>query len=363
MTKKKVFFIGTLSSGGGERVISILSSRMAQDGIPVEILTYYNCEPFYKIDEKVTHISVCQATKSKNILRNVLWMRRYFKKNADVVISFLAPFNMLAVVSMFFTRIPLIVADRNDPNCVPSSLLLRKIRNILYRFADGVVLQTNKNRDYFPKKIKDKSAVIYNPVNIGEKSGAALLAEKKDRIVSVGRLMLQKNQKMLIEAFAIIHNDFKGYSLTIYGEGQCRESLVRLSSDLGMADCVGFPGSVKDLHDRILDAKLFVLSSDYEGMPNALIEAMCLGLPVISTSVSGASDLIKDGENGLLVPVRDTEKLAEAMKRMLSDDILRQKCGESAVELNKRLDVETVTAEWMNFINLVYSRTQNKNVR
>lgn len=352
MDKKYVFFIGTLRQGGGERVISILSKKMQEDGLPVEILIYHDEDPFYVLHPEVKLVRVQAQTGSRNVLKNMLWMRRYFKDHADVVISFLAPFNMLALVATAFLKVPVIVADRNDPRFVPSCSLLRLARDFLYRFADGVVLQTQHNQQYFCKSIQKKSTVIYNPVDLGKKAGQALRTEKKPRIVSVGRLMPQKNQTMLLDAFARLHQQFPEYTLTIYGEGPARQALEAQIAKLELTGAVELPGSVKDVHDRIMDAQLFVLPSDYEGMPNALIEAMCLGLPVISTKVSGATDLI-DGTNGMLTEVGDVGELYDAMQKMLSDENLRRSCGEKAVELNTKLQAEKILAQWTAFIDAV----------
>ena len=151
-------------------------------------------------------------------------------------------------------------------------------------------------------------------------------------------------------SFAAIREQFPDYTLTIYGEGPHRETLEKKIAQLGLGETVQLPGSVKDVHERIADANLFVMSSDYEGMPNALIEAMCLGLPVISTAVSGATDLIRHGENGLLVDCADTAALAEAMKRLLSDASLRMAFGQEAVKLNQQLKIGDITRQWLSAV-------------
>lgn len=360
MDKKYLFFIGTLNQGGGERVISILTKKMKEDGLPVEILIYHDADPFYELHPGVKLTRVRAETGSGNLLKNLLWMRRYFRENAKAVISFLAPFNMLTLVATAFMKLPVIVADRNDPRFIPGKPLLRKLRNFLYRFADGVVLQTRYNQQYFSKAVQKKSTIIYNPIDLGEKAGLALRTDKKKRIVSVGRLMPQKNQKMLLEAFARLRQQFPDYTLTIYGEGPARQDLEAHIAQLGLTGAVELPGSVKNVHDQIADAELFVLPSDFEGMPNALIEAMCLGLPVISTKVSGATDLI-DGENGLLTEVGDTEGLYTAMQQMLIDNDMRRNCAEKATLLNDRLQVERILAQWMQFIETMEEGRHNGN--
>ncbi len=348
--KRIVIFIGALESGGAERVVSTLSGELAERGYSVEVLTYYDRKRFYPLNDKVKYTAVERETGTTSPMKNLFFIRKYFKKNADCILSFLAPFNMLAVASLMFCRLPLIVCDRNDPRKVPSNELLRKVRNFLYRFATGVVLQTSNNKAYFSKKVQKRSTVIFNTVMVGDMAGAALKAEKSPRIVSVGRLMAQKNQLMMLSAFAKIHADFPEYTLTVYGEGPMREQLEAKIAELGIADCVNLPGAQSNVYEYYADAELFVLSSDYEGMPNALAEAMCVGLPAVSTAVSGTEDLIRDGESGVVCPVGDEAAFEAAMRKMLSDDGLRKACAAEAVKVNDLLEREKIIGQWVGFI-------------
>lgn len=347
--KHIVLFCGTLNLGGAERVISMLAKALLKD-YQAEVLLYYNQPIFYSMPENLKITSVEKETGTKNILKNILWMRKFFKQKTDIIISFLAPFNMLALMAHFGLKSKIIVADRNDPRYVPTNPFLRKLRNILYRFADGIVLQTKHNREYFSAKIKSKSAVIYNPIDLGKKRAQALNTPKKDKIVCVGRLMPQKNQKLLLKAFSLIYKKFPKYNIIFYGDGPERSNLEQEAELLGISKNVHFVGSVKNIFDEICDAKLFVLTSNYEGMPNALIEAMCLGLPVISTEVSGVKELIKQGKSGFLVPQNAAEELAEAMQKILSDETLQKKMGEQGVKLNDILQVSDITKQWVDFI-------------
>ena len=348
--KKHLFFIGTLTNGGAERVVSILSGKMAEQGIPVEILTYYNMPVFYQVHPNVKITCVEKETGTKGKAKNFLWVRKYFEENVDVLISFLAPFNIFALACNFGTGTPIIVADRNDPTKIPSNILVRKIRDFLYRFADGIVVQTKKNQSYFSKQVQKKSEVIYNPINLGEKAGRACLVTKEKKIVSVGRLMPQKNQKMLFRAFKTVLEKYPEYQLVIYGEGPMREELEGYAKELGIEKNISLPGSMADVHDRIKDAEIFVLNSNFEGMPNALIEAMCLGLPVISTKVSGATDLIKDHENGLLTELDNQKELENAMVELIENPVLAEKLAKNAIELNDSLELSKIMNQWIQFI-------------
>lgn len=349
--KRYIFFIGTLGSGGAERVVSILSKKMAEQGLPVEILTYYDYPIFYEIHPDVKITSVESLSGEKNKISNFLWLRRYIKQNAKIVISFLAPFNIMAIAAKIGTGIPIIVADRNDPAKVPTNAAIRKLRDFLYMFANGIVLQTEKNKAYFNSIIQKKSKVIYNPVNMGKYAGISLEERKEKKIVTAGRLMPQKNQKLMINVFAEIVKRYPEHKLYIYGEGPSREELELLIKKLELEDSVVLAGSVTDLHEQIKDAQIFVLSSEYEGMPNALIEAMCMGIPVISTKVSGATDLIKNNENGLLVECDDKNALANAMIYILSDEKKSMQMARAAISLNEELATETILEQWIKFIN------------
>lgn len=356
MSKRYVIFIPTLSQGGAERVISLLSKKMAEDDLSVTILLYKDQEPFYTIDPKVKLVYVPRESGTTDLLKNLLWMRRFYRDNADAVLSFLAPYNILTLLATLGGKQTVIVADRNDPRFIPNKLPVRKLRDFLYRFADGVIVQTKHNQVYFSEAVQKKSTIIYNPVDLGEKAGLALRTPKQKRIVSVGRLMPQKNQLMLLEAFKKVREQFPDHTLTIYGEGPYRETLEAKITQLGLEGCVFLPGSVKDVHDRIADAGLFVMSSDYEGMPNALIEAMCLGLPVISTAVSGATDLIKPEENGLLVPCGDTAALTSAMEAVLASEEKRAAFGAEAVKLNDMLKIGDITRQWLDAVERYSSK-------
>lgn len=348
--KRIVFFDGTLMQGGAERVISILSKSMSKENYDVTILLYYNEEIFYELDPDVKTVSVVEKTGTKNILLNMKWIRSFFKKNADIVISFLAPFNMLAITCNLGLKSPIIVADRNDPRKIPDNFLIRKARDFLYLLANGVVVQTTHNRNYFSNIIQKKSVVIYNPVSLNEKKGVAIQTIKLKRIVSVGRLMKQKNQLLLLKAFKKVASIRSGYKLTIYGEGPERMTLEKYIQENNMTGIVDLPGSVKNVHDVIADADIFVMSSNFEGMPNALIEAMCLGLACISTKVSGATDLIQDGVNGDLVDIGDEEGLAEKIIRLIDDDKRRKAYAVKALQLNELLSTEIIVKQWLDYM-------------
>lgn len=347
--KKILFFICTLDDGGAQRVVSMLSSKMAERGFDVEVLKYYKSENIYPISDNVKITTVEEETNTTSKFKNMLWMRKYFKKNTDVVISFLATYNMLALCANIGNNIPIIVADRNDPRFIPKNKLVRKLRNLLYILADEVVVQTTYNKKYFSKAIQEKCEVIMNPFSMKDKIGIALDSKKENYIVSVGRLEKQKNQLMLINAYN--NGVDRDYKLIIYGEGPYRKVLEDRINELKLNNYIILPGSVDNILDKIKTANLFVISSDYEGMPNSLAEAMCIGLPVISTNVSGSSDLIENNKNGVLIKCNDENALISSIKKIIEDKKFSEEISNNACDISKKIDIDNIANKWIEIVN------------
>lgn len=350
---KIIFSSATLSHGGAERVISILANSLVERGYEIEILLYYDRPIWYEINSKVVITNDEQYIGKANPIKHMLWRHKYLKNSsADVIVSFLAPINIINILAMIGIDKSIIVADRNDPRKTPFNPILRIVRNFLYRFADMVVLQSDNNKNYFSKKVKNQSAIIFNPVDVGEYARKGLdELEEKEHIIAVGRLIEQKNPYMLLRAFSLIADEFPNLKLTFYGEGELKKGLEEESVILGIKEKVQFPGAVQDIYEKVSDARLYVMTSEFEGMPNALIEAMCIGVPVISTKVSGATDLIENNVNGMLIDCQSEEQLVQAMRKMLGDVEFARGCALEAVKLNQKLAKKQIIEEWLECIN------------
>lgn len=349
---KLIIFIGTLQSGGAERVVSEISTMYADYFREVIILTYYDREVFYQIDSRVRLECIEQQTHSQNPLKNILWLRRFVKKESpDVFLSFLLPFNILSIWSLMFTKTPIAVCERSDPQKV-SSWWLHRLRNISYHFCDKIQVQTSTGKACFSPSIQKKILVIPNPnhINLTERDWA-LRQEKENRIVTVGRLIPVKNHNLLIDAFSVVSKEYPDYSLEFYGDGELKNQLQKRICESGLADKIVLHGNVSNVPQHIASAEIFVLSSDIEGMPNALMEAMALGIPCIATDVSGVRDIITDGENGFIVPVGDKEAMADRIKKLIESKELRSKFSENTICVFSKFDKEMIFKQWLELVN------------
>lgn len=352
MNKKIYISGGTLQSGGAERVISILSSSFVDEFGTVKILLWVDAPIFYNLDKRIQIISIEKECKSRSNLKKMIWFRHFILSNKpDVLLSFLTPFSLLSITALLGVKCNIIVAERNDPAYLRGGYCMKKIRNFFFRRASGILVQTANNKEGYNNYLKKKISVIYNPVfMLPEVKGMALSTETKKEIVSVVRLHPQKNIPMMLMAFKEFYKKHTDYKLIIYGEGHQRTRLQEIIQKEGLSLCVSMPGVRKDIFDEISYAKMFVLSSDYEGMPNSLIEALCLGLPCISTKVSGAVDLIENGKNGILVDKGDFMAMSNAMEQLAADDDLAEKLAKEAVAVYDKLKLSLISKQWLDYL-------------
>ena len=359
---KIVFLLSSLGSGGAERVVSLLANKMVVQGHHVEIICLKFNDVYYQIDPRVKMTLAMQ--KTKNRLTEVFWLRNYIKKQKpDVVIPFTEGVYCFTIFSLLGTRIPIIASERLDPSAM--SPVRKVLKRLLLPYADWLVVQTQSIKDYFPQSIQKKTSIIYNPVvtdvfrEIENGKMTIENAPKLNRIISVGRLYPQKNQKMMIRAFARIADDFPDWQLVIYGEGPLRAELESLVTSLKLQDRVLLPGRTENVIGELRKSKIFCLSSDYEGMSNAMIEAICAGLPVTTTKVSGTDELLKDEENGLLIEIGNEEGLSDCMSKLMSSSALRNDMSNNNFNLSGLFDIDYIVNQWIELINKIKNESQN----
>ena len=352
-TKTLLVSCATLGSGGAERVLSILSTPFADEYHRVIYVMWKSGPLFFELDDRVELVDIEAKSGQTGLLKKMLWFRKYVKDNSpDLVLSFLYPWSMKVIFSLLFTKFPIIVAERRDGRFVKGGWPVKALRHLLYLKTKGIVLQTFANCKHYGGLLKHKLKVIYNPISIAPAyQGMALRTPKKDKIVSVGRLRFEKNYDLLIDAFNQFVKSHPSYQLVIYGDGEDREKLTRQIKSLGLEKQVLLPGRTSQVYESISDARMFVLSSIFEGMPNALLEAMCVGLPCISTKVSGATELIKHKENGILVDVGNLNQLTDAMSTLADLPSIAETYAQEAAKVVSILNTEKISKEWVEYLN------------
>lgn len=343
------FFIGGMCRGGAERVISILADDYCQRGWDVEIVMLLRNEVEYPLDSRIRLVAITGKYDSypQNALHWFRGIRKYLQTaRPDRVVSFVGRINALVLTSALGLGLPIVVSERNDPKHDGRGGAMLWYCNKIYRLAKRIVYQNAYEQSCFDPALTPKSCIIPNPVAV--KCTAA--GQRSHRVVTAGRLMPQKNQKMLIDAFAKFHDSYPVYKLDIYGEGPLQAELQQRIDSLGLTDAITLRGNVSNIHQEIADAEMFVLSSDFEGLSNALLEAMMMGHACISTNCAGSDEAIQNGENGLLVPVGDQRALTAAMEQLAADPELAAKLGNAAKETAQQYTVDRVIDQWRKAI-------------
>lgn len=343
---KIVFVIPDMPGGGTERVVALLANEYCRRGIGTAILLFAGHETAYPLDGRIEVVSLGDPSGGSiaERFRRLGRMRRYYKKNKGCKIwAFSVMGAVFSVIAAFGQKHFFLVSERNDPNRYDH----KKIRNLAYRFADVIVCQTEDAAAAFPKAVSRKSVVIPNPIDVG--GIRSYEGVREHRIVAVGRLEAQKNHRLLVHAFAAFAKEYKDYVLEIYGRGELEDELKALARSLGVERSVRFCGFSGQVKEKINSAAMYVLSSDYEGISNSMLEALALGVPVIATDcpIGGSKTYIEDGVNGLLVPVGDEEALTAAMGRIAGDEAFGAALGRQGRRLRELNRVEQIAERFL----------------
>lgn len=385
---KVIFCIDSLTIGGAERVVSVLSKSMVEKGYNVDILMLTKKTPMYEVinDVKLLYAEDLPVTTlfgktTRKILNQLLILkvrfwnpflrrlgcksyakhnetsfyfyakyalpyREYLKRNPGcTAFGFLIRSNIALLMAARGCNVKTVFCERNNPIRPDMPRNIIKLRDRLYKTCSAAVFQTEEERDYYTK-LRCEGVVIPNPIKDGLPE--PFTGERRHEIVNFCRLNKQKNIPLLLEAFGRLVKELPDYTLRIYGRGDEKDSLEALARDMGLGEAVTFEDYTSDIHELIRDAAMFVSTSDYEGLSNSMLEAMAIGLPCVCTDCDGggARMMIKDGENGLLVPKGDAEAVYAAMKRIAEEPELGKKLSANAVKLRGELSCERIADRW-----------------
>ncbi len=389
--KHIAMYIGSLQKGGAERVMCNLADYFFEQGYRVTMVTTYLAPEEYELrhaawvrvpagaddaelvmdpDENPAWVNLTGGEKDgiqrvfsgllkseqKDRLTNFKLRKQKLRDiwkaiHPDMILSFIGKNNIMALSTATREGIKVVVSCRADPDIEYKDLSLKSAMLTTFSKAAGVVVQSNGAKERFPKYIQKKCVILPNPMNPAFVR-KRYVGNREKRIVMVARLHENKNQALVMEAFREATSErFKDYRLCFYGDGPDRIKLQHKALSLGIQDRVEFMGNVQHVAEHIEKAKLFILASDHEGMPNSLIEAMSLGIACISTDCpcGGPRDLITDGVNGLLIPVHDKKALTKAILKVLDNDTLAENLGKAATKVQNKFAPDVANAAWKEY--------------
>ena len=354
---KLVFITPGMTFGGAERVISILANLWCDMGHDVSMfITSSNKPSVYKLNEKI-NVEYYDDYKENNVshFKLISSIRKFVnKEKPDCVLSFINDVCAYTIIALMGKNIPIIYSERNDPNKTNQRKVDKIFRKIVELGASHIVFQTEGAKQCYSKKVQRKSSIILNPVELNRIPDRKKEDIDYSEIVTVARLEPQKNQELLIDAFNLVSKKHQDVVLKIYGEGSLKNKLQNKIDELGLKDKVFLMGAKQDVLEWIKESYCFVLTSDFEGLPNSLIEAMCMGIPCISTDCSpGGARQLLGNDRGLIVPCGDKDRLAEAINMYLEQKDIAMQYGEAAYKLREEIESHTVAKEWINLTEKV----------
>lgn len=350
---KIAFYISSLSGGGAEKVLVSLANYFADAGNDVSVISLEKREQFYTLNNTVrVYKNKSNGTFFKAFLKELFFIKACGKTiNPDVSISFLSRTNFLVLLTNLFNKNKIVVCDRNNPLREHSKLVFA-ISNLLYLRANRIVVQTQQIKEFYFRYLQKKIIVQENPLDVKRLYQQIENKEmdKEDTVISIGRLEPQKDFVTLIKAFDQIANLYPSWNLKIFGVGNMQMELQNLINICSAKERIFLCGRTEIPFYELSKAKVFVLSSNYEGFPNVLCEAMEAGLICISSDcISGPRELIRDGENGYLFDVGNVEQLVELLDKTM--EFQDEKLSINAQNSVKKLHIDENIKGWNSIID------------
>ena len=348
---KILLYTSILSGGGAERVLCQLANGFLENN-EVVLIASYKSENEYLVNVKVKKVYLCNYN-SDGFVGQIRTLRGILKdEKPDICISFLPAPNIKLLLANIGLNFKTIISIRNDPSREYSSTAFRLAAKYIYPFADGVVFQTKQAKEWFPQKIQNKSEIIMNQVN------PVFFNRKKivsDYWIATGRLNAQKNYPLMIDAFRKVVAQKPDAKLRIYGTGELWDDISYLISSSELEENIQLMGNTDDIPKALENAKGFILSSDFEGMPNGLLEAFAMGVPCISTDCpcGGPAMIIRDGINGYLVPVKNVDALYRKIMLVENDEENARVISEQAQKDALAYHPDKIIEQWIGYIKKV----------
>ena len=353
-----LFLYGSMKKGGAERVIASLSNRFVDLGDTVTVTVLSSTESAYELDERVNFLRLGIAQDSENPIQAIWHQFRkmraikgaYKQIKPDVIVAFDPQLASLAKLAV--PRACVVGSERANPYLARRGFQ-KKLFVKLSGLTDGFVFQTEGAKGFYPQKTQRKAEVIPNGVFCALPEKIPSYTERTMSVCATGSLRQVKRYDLLLNAFSHVTAPL---TLHIYGDGALMEALKQQAQDLGISERVVFEGNCADVAAKLTTHRMFVLCSDHEGMPNGLMEALACGCACVSTDCNfGPSELITNGENGLLVPCGDAEKLAEAIEKIASDEEFASHLAKNAQGILKTHAPDVIADRFKTYFETVSS--------
>ena len=364
---KIIFHLNCLEQGGAERVVTNLANQFAANGYEVIIATEWFGENEFETDERVRriHVGLTKEDEHRNrivqFLLRVKYLRRLLKQERpDILVPFARRAIYRGLMAALFVRVPVLISIRTDPVGHYEEWSDKIQIPLLFPRVDGCVFQTQGAREFFAPRLQTNSRIILNPLN-PKYIGVPVPAKRTKTVVQSGRLVDFKNQPMLIRAFVEVHRKHPEYDLKIYGGDSfdgTKEILETLIAQNKAQDYIHLMGASDTLEKDLADAALFAFTSDWEGLPNALMEAMALGLPIVATDCpcGGPRTIMTNEVDGLLIPIKDQKALEEGINRLIEEPQFAERLGMEARKIAERANGEAVFEQWRDYIEELCGR-------
>ena len=352
------FVITSLERGGAERTLSALAGALSHEGNEITVVVFdhqpaqsYPLDPGVRLHSLGVTNGFAENLRQaivRNLRRLVRLRRAIQESNPDIVISFMDYTNVVTLLSSRGLRVPIVITEHANPDYAPLRAPWQALRRWLYPHASMLVCPTAHMAMLLSERFGVPGRSIPNPVGPIPGQSHENITGRTDRVaLGMGRLTEEKGFDLLLHAFARVAPRHPDWRLMIVGKGPLREQLEAQARMLGLDGKVTFTGELVDPFAAFRAADLFVFSSRFEGFGNALVEALACGLPAISFDcVAGPSEIIRDGEDGIIVPRDDVAALAKAIDRLMSDPELRAKLGHRGPEVLTRFSLNRVIGLW-----------------
>lgn len=348
----KILIVFARFRGGTGRVVTHLA-RVLSANHDVAILGTKDAEQNFSCPENVQNIIFdCQKDSSESLIHYIWKRSKGIRKTIldfkpDVVVSFLSLISTLVCISLFTTRVPIIVSERSNPLQEHHGWKFNLLRFIAYHRADLIVVQNRLFASFYKSYFKKKTVAIPNPVPTRTRKKDVHTVISAPRIIALGNLSPWKKYDRMINLFSKFHESYNDAVLTIYGDGVDRNRLNGLIKQLKLDGHVFLPGHISDIDKIFSDADIFWMTSEREGFPNALCEAMSAGLPCVMFEChAGLREIIQNGVNGFLIPYDDDNEFVKTTERLCRYKSLRNGIEESATEISERYKEDIVVKMW-----------------